>query len=166
MDVAQGIKSLSNFLFFCCSITPFSGKESMGQGMSFFSLSRSCLYPSLLWLTVLPFFFRCLAHFPPADTYESRGDAADVSCVLSTFQFLILFCYVTITCLWRDCGVTSTWSDFSDRNYLCYWKLFSLLHPRSPVLLQEISPAFNKSPFLTALCLKEMKSCLLCVARL
>lgn len=22
---------------------------------------------------------RCLAHFPPADTYESRGDAADVS---------------------------------------------------------------------------------------
>ena len=70
----------------------------------------------------------------------------------------------TITCLWRDCGVTSTWSDFSDRNYLCYWKLFSLLHPRSPVLLQEISPAFNKYPFLTALCLKEMKSCLLCVA--
>ena len=94
MDVAQGIKSLSNFLFFCCSITPFSGKESMGQGMSFFSLSRSCLYPSLLWLTVLPFFFRCLAHFPPADTYESRGDAADVSCVLSTFHFF-KFCFAT-----------------------------------------------------------------------
>lgn len=31
-------------------------------------------------------FLSCLAHFPPADTYESRGDAKDVSC--GTLEFL------------------------------------------------------------------------------
>ena len=39
---------------------------------------------------IIPLFylFRCLAHFPPADTYESRGNAADVSCVVVAQKFL------------------------------------------------------------------------------
>ena len=34
-------------------------------------------------------FLRCLAHFPPADTYESRGDVKDVSC--GTLEFLFKY---------------------------------------------------------------------------
>ena len=55
----------------------------MDQGMSFCILlpSRPASQDVLPELSVncLSFLLRCLAHFPPADTYESRGDAADVS---------------------------------------------------------------------------------------
>lgn len=45
----------------------------------------SCL---LFLITPHFYLFRCLAHFPPADTYESRGNAADVSSVIVVQKFL------------------------------------------------------------------------------
>lgn len=111
MDVAQGIESLSNFLFFCCSITPFSGKESMGQGMSFFSLSRSCLYPSLLWLTALHF-FQMFGSF--SSCRHVRVSWWCCWCKLCTVHFpFFKFCFATsqsrvfdVTVAWPLLGLT------------------------------------------------------------
>ena len=44
---------------------------------------------------LIPFscLLRCLSHFPPADTYESRANAADVSCFALQIQ---LVCVKTV----------------------------------------------------------------------
>ena len=50
---------------------------------------------------------RCLAHFPPADTYESRANAADVSCV----YFVTLSHNFLIYPYWRSTDVSFIFVD-------------------------------------------------------
>ena len=86
-------------------------------------------------------------------------------CKLCTVSFhFFKFCFATSQS--RVFDVTVTWPLLGLTlviEIICAIENCSPSSFRSPVLLQEISPAFNKSPFLTALCLKEIKSCVFCV---
>lgn len=56
-----------------------------------FNMKRSLVRVDIMTvISMIPLspLLRCLAHFPPADTYESRGNAADVSCVMLAEKFL------------------------------------------------------------------------------
>jgi hypothetical protein len=66
-------------------------------------------------------FYRCLAHFPPADTYESMADVDDVSLRLK--NYLKKINKLVINERGKTIELYKNWKDNSScRNFIMFWR--------------------------------------------